>query len=580
MADLRKLLKKLNVVEQPILDRGAEKGSSFELLYNWARTTTQFKKFVAWNAEPSGRVLWLDGDPGAGKTELLQAAVLRLPEDQGDGTSGSAGPKQVSYFLCDSGIPRQDNALSALKSLIYQVIYSQPSLSNHLTDKFATTKREHFDDSNDFYAMAMVLYDLLNDEGFQPTYFVLDGIEELAADKDVDLAGPSTSAYEGGCRDPLDERGLGDLLSLISTTVKVSRKIRWLVSIDSHRCAGRRSIREDAELCLSINPDLAVIREIAGMYTASRVAEIADKAHYRGNLRERMAEKIRQASTGNFLWLNMALDVAKASPTPWNVPEIFDELKARAPNIFSLYNRRKADIGKLRERDRAYCAKILSAAAVAYRPLLASELNSIIDLPQEVDLAILVNQFLPLFLRLYEDEVLGEQRLRFVHLSAKDFILQDLESQPVSKPHLDMAENCLKILLKSFGCRHNNPSVDNSTHGDGIPNDYAMMFWIKHLSELHEHDREAMAALVSHFLKEHEMQWLEILDSRGQLQEALAMMDKINLALSTKASVTFSKVGPYEAWGLVANPCIYRLGDSTPRRPTRFTKPSDGLVSS
>ncbi|KAH6951190.1 WD40-repeat-containing domain protein [Ilyonectria sp. MPI-CAGE-AT-0026] len=537
----RDLLNKLNVDERSIPGLETEQDSVAELLDKWAHMTTEYKKFVTWGTDPSDRVLWLDGGPGAGKTEFLQAAVLRLPDEEGEDAFDSDGPKKVAYFFCDSSRPRQGNSLSVVKGLIHHVLVTQPYLSHHLSSKFDSTGRVDFDGLNDLYAMSTVLYALLDDENFRPTYFVVDAIEELATDKDADSAGPPASMDEGAPEDSVDERGLRYLLSLIHTTVNVSDKVRWLVSLDSRRCrrsTGLASVGDYIHLHLTISSDLEEVCTVARNYAASRIAEFASMTHHKGRLGEVMAEKIRNASTGNFRWLNMVVDIMKASSTPWNAPTIFDELAANAPDIEALYSERMKNLHKLRDSDMVYCTKVLLAAAIAYQPLLDTEMVSITRLPPEVDLDILVHTMLPQFLGFYTEDASKRRWVHFVHLSARDFIRRSLTPQGLLTEHSRMTHRCLQILLENLGRRRQARSVNDSTSEAGTLIDYAARYWIKHLSELNDGvwngSTRSIMAMAGQVLEKYLMRWLEVLDTWRLLGETQAMMAKLDHYLVAK----------------------------------------------
>ncbi|KAI0406407.1 hypothetical protein F4802DRAFT_613653 [Xylaria palmicola] len=169
-------LEGLNVTEEPNQVLDPDNGPEFDLLYNWMCGTRQYREFITSTSVSDERVLWLKGDHGAGKTRLLQAVLHGLKKGN---PSTSAETTKVAYFFCDGSCPWRENALSAVKALVYHIIRDQPCLQDHLISKFIETDREEFDGVNDFYAVATVLYSLLTDERLEPTYFIVDEIEEL-----------------------------------------------------------------------------------------------------------------------------------------------------------------------------------------------------------------------------------------------------------------------------------------------------------------------------------------------------------------------------------------------------------------
>ncbi|KAI0010759.1 hypothetical protein F4779DRAFT_616195 [Xylariaceae sp. FL0662B] len=478
VTDKRERMKSWLADEQLDLYLQSDRGQSLNLIYEWAQNTTEYRKFVDWGDESNFRVLWARGDLGTGKTILMHAAVLKLSG------SNKSSSRKVAYHFIDTTKFEQEDALSVVKTLISHIL--------------------NFDNAGDFYAMSTVFYSLIQDPNFSQTYFVVDAVEQLAVDKE-DSAGPSVFTDQGSPQDFLDEKGLSDLLNLISTSVKLSDKVKWLLSLDPNRCDARlTSLGKGMELDLNVEPD--TIREIAQQYAASKVAEVANKANYSAVLHQALADKLEEIAPGNFMWLDMALDfvVLTASATPWNAPAILDELKGTM-------------------------TRILSVAAVAYRPLLVSELVAIVDLPIERDPVIMVNKMLFPFL------TISNGRVYFRHQSARDFIRQRMTKQELLTEHSAVTKRCLDILLQST-----HDAIRPSGKVAEAPVAYATIFWIKHLSELDDHDREAFAS-ANRLLADYLIQWINILDQQGLIQEALEMMDVLDVVLTAKTSQPINK---------------------------------------
>ncbi|KAI1822993.1 WD40-repeat-containing domain protein [Xylaria intraflava] len=522
---LHELLEALRVDMQPNLSLDTEEDPAFKRLYLWARCTREYQMFNAPDAKPVQRVLWLDGGPGTGKTELLRAAVRCLLN--GEDSPTPAPTNNIAYFFFDSSRYQRNDSVSAVKGLIYHILEAQPSLCHHVELKNDTTELTELNSPSDFYAITMLLYALIYDPEFKPTYFVIDGIEELYPDQDVDWTSSPGSQDEYQLKKSLNEKEFSDLISLIHTTVQVSHKVRWIVSVDSHRCGRELARRREHMLPrLEIRSGLRPVRTAAHDYVALTVPETTG---YSKSLRDKIIKKAQEASS-NFLWLKMALDIVKACPIPWDAPDIIDNLKANTPDISSLYKSNLTRIENLRDHDRTYCIDALSAAAVAYRPLMSTELSAIINLPSEVDLGILTERMLTPFLELYEDKMFKGQGVRFVHPSARDFIRRELVGTKLTMEHSKMANKCLDILLKEFKCTIKTPPDEESGDRIGTPIDYAAVFWISHLSELNDND-EAIG-MATEILDDYPVEWLELLNSRNHLSEARSLAYKADVKLT------------------------------------------------
>ncbi|KAI1486282.1 WD40-repeat-containing domain protein [Biscogniauxia mediterranea] len=498
-----------------------DKGQTLNLIYDWAQKTTEYQRFLDWSDESNCRVLWVRGALGTGKTMLMHSAVPELLK--GDMYPDILDCPKVAYHFMDTTKFQQEDALSVVKALISHIIKYQPTLSRHLSSKFHVMDREKSDIDSDFYAISTVFYSLIQDPEFSRTFFMIDGIEHFAMDQQ-----DSTDLTSF-----MDERGLSDLLGIISTSVKLSDKTKWILSIDSERCdAELTSLNEDMQLDLVVEPDSEEIRKITKQYASSKVAEIANKEGYSTSLRKSLEHKLEEISADNFMWLDIALDLVAltASTTYWNAPEILDELKGKQ-SVMSLYEFSEEARHKLRKDDKIYCWRILSVAAVTYRPLLISELVDIVDLPKDRNLRIMVNKMLFPFLEIFNDV------LYFRHQSARDFIRKRVnEEQRLSTEHSTVTKRCLDILLRRID--HIHDVKESSGEVAGAPADYATIFWIKHLSQLDDNDEAFLSA--NRLLEDNLMQWMNILDKKGLIQEALKMMDTLNDVLAAKTSQPIS----------------------------------------
>ncbi|KAG8418891.1 hypothetical protein J3459_011947 [Metarhizium acridum] len=165
--------------------------------------------------------------------------------------------------------------------------------------------------------MSLVLYNLIQDPELPRTYFVIDAIERLSGDIDVNLTAPPSytdTGKPGSMEVTPNEQALRDILVLISTTIQLSDKVRWMLSLDTESCdATLAAVDKSMQLHLTINSATPHVRKIALEHAASKVAATADSVSYSGTLREAVVQKLQEVPSGNFLWLDMALDVVKSS---------------------------------------------------------------------------------------------------------------------------------------------------------------------------------------------------------------------------------------------------------------------------
>ncbi|KAI0168358.1 WD40-repeat-containing domain protein [Pestalotiopsis sp. NC0098] len=506
------LLNFFNVLGQSEDFEGLAIGFTFELLHAWVRQTPAYQTLIDHNACKNKRVLWLSGGPGSGKTEILQAIAARSQADEK--MNGSFTAETVSFHFCGSCRAPNNTSLCAIKMLIYHVLENQPQLRHRLRlHNNHIEKRRHkaFGNSNEVFTLSRIFYDLLEDEEFQPTLFIVDSIEELVS--------PDGNHVE-----------LDDLLTLISTSTDISSKIRWLVSFDKDGCGASQKLSErDSDLDLVISPELEVIPLAVQQYAVVKVAEVAKSASYSELLQKEMTRAIQDIPS-NFLWVDMVLDSIKTSVTPWNGVNMINDMSAHRPNIQLVYAEKLGRLQKLGNTDWEYCRNVLSTTALAFRPLKVSELEIILGLPQEVDLIVLIKNLLTTFVELCETEVPETYEVHFSRCTAKWFVTQESGSCSLDAMHSHIADGCLRVLLRHF--RNKQQPTQEATKQPIC--DYATIFWLKHLSHVHI-EGGPILDMARTVLTDHLLDWLEIVESQNLLPQVLVMIAELNVALKAKA---------------------------------------------
>ena len=103
----------------------------------------------------------------------------------------------------------------------------------------------------------------------------------------------------------------------------------------------------------------------------------------------------------------------------------------------------------------AYCKRLLVVASVVYFPITVRELALLCELPAIVNPTVLIQTLLPAFLVIAEDE--RYNCLYFRHRTAQEYIVkhfQDLGQAKGCSVQVGMAQNCLRLVLRSIGCTH------------------------------------------------------------------------------------------------------------------------------
>ena len=480
------LLKDLNAIDtqQSISGLISQKRTTLKPLYEWICSTPEYVKFDKGDA----RVLWVSGAAGTGTTMLMLAIIQGLSLQTPDSPDSSL----FSYSFCSNGQHRPENAASVVKSLIYLVLQHQPWLIHHLAKKCKSTDRKDFSDVNDFYALSLVLYDMIQDERFKSTLFLIDGIDECVVE------------------------GLDSFLSLITTTTRLSSRVRWLASICSTKSdIVSTSLGMVIQSHLNLDSEYVKVREIfEKYYIPSKVDELSQHGHYEGEFRADVTAKLLRSSFWNFLWADIACD-AIIKDDSWHALDNLDIPVYIEP----LYLHMKRKIAGLGQQDREYCFRVLLTMAIAFRPLNITELEAVVDLPPKIDLRILVQKRCFAFLELCDGTVY------FTHHSARDFVRQDMRSS-ISHAHSGVVQRCLLSLSKSWG---KSATDSHSKKGGDLmtSTDYAAVYWIRHLYDAEGIEEDD----VIQFLTGHPLEWLDLLASKGQLSQACELMRELETVL-------------------------------------------------
>lgn len=512
--EIEKLLPKLDAYEQPSLNLDTTEISSAETISEWVCKSQEYR---SWIKGSGNRVLWLTAGPGTTKTNLLQEVLQQLAQEAPEDKDAPYLPQRMAYFTCDAGRPQQSSPLSVIKGLIRQIITDQPSLSQTLQLKFETTVRASFNNPEDLYAMSTVFYSMLDDEDFQPTCFIVDAIEELApVNTPTDsISDPTEGGFENGL---FRFNTLRDLIKIVISTAAASDKVRWLISADSQKyeILFSTGVAENLRVDLGFHVD-----EVKRATVDLAMAKLPCMPGFNAPLCERIRQKLEKITDSNPLWLEMAFGIFKTSSIPWDAPETLDQLQVSAPTIDDLYQRRKLHIDGLGVRDRTFCINALLTTFIAYEPLLDFEMRAAIELPAEVDLDTLINTLLPEFLVFHEGDGGRSRWVQFIHHSAFEFVGRNFLREQIQKTHYFVAVWCIQSFSQDFGSE-NRPL-------------YAARHWLEHLCQLVEPEyAEFTRDSMDRFLSEHLTEWLEILDSEGEISEILATMARLDFALATK----------------------------------------------
>ncbi|CAH0024478.1 unnamed protein product [Clonostachys rhizophaga] len=531
-SDIDRAIAKLHIDRLPATLPDSSQSHMLRSVWDWASDSSQFKAFFDWTDNLRCRVLWVEGIPGTGKSMLLRTAVDFLATAD---SAHAETKRQVISFFCDDTKWRQGTVLSAVKTLISGLLVNQPELLKHLYPVLHEAVDLRAEDSAPL--LCKVLLRMVQDKQFCSTYVILDGLEQFTLDIDQRVQARNIGGNQAIHH---DGHAVQVLKGLIAATIKLSDRIKWLVSSEPRYCntalnLGSGLANDGLEQRLSLSVGMS---ELVQRNATQRITSLIDEPDVNGPITSRASQLLEDVPT-NFLWINLALDMLRTCSTPWSLPDVLHDFVEQFGTVDKLYQRNFGLVSLQHPTDQSYCEKLLYTAAAAYRPLLISELVAIIKLPEEVQISILISKLLPAFLEISED------RVYFKHLSSRIFVQNEMKKDlniicirhhiPTKhckdcniafKHHRILAEHSLKTILSSVGCTHSEVNSEACTAEPGTGSEYSWSIWPRHLSELYSNVAEAAAVihLAEHLSTIHLIRWLQHLANKELLHEAVSEM--------------------------------------------------------
>ncbi|RBA14432.1 hypothetical protein FPRO05_03224 [Fusarium proliferatum] len=409
-------------------------------------------EFITWRDESkTGRLLWIRGDPGKGKTMLLCGLVNELqPLTRLDGSQNN---KTISYFFCQATNSGLNNYTAILKGLIYLFVIQHPAAVSHLDDK------EDKDHWNYKVSLEATLRKILDDPGLGETYLLVDALDECIEDL------------------PL-------LLALISST---SSRAKWIAT-SRNRCEIEELFGEaSSKLALSLELHEESVSKAVNSYINYRTRQLAERKKLKKSSSRQIHDHLSQHAHGTFLWVALVCQRLERCRV-WEIP---NQLSQFPQGLNQLYAKMMDQIRKSDSCD--LYIRLLAVASTVFRPLTFAELIAMEDLQMDEetvpDLIVECGSFL----------TTKGSSIVFIYQSAKDFLLKDssplLFQSGLAHHQYDLFQRCIAMLqsLKQDIYDLVYPGVTlkealrNRPDPDPLENiKYSCLFWADHMQEAYK----------------------------------------------------------------------------------------------
>ncbi|RYP64263.1 hypothetical protein DL770_009223 [Monosporascus sp. CRB-9-2] len=288
--------------------------------YKWILRTPEYTTFTNWEDSgpdsPPRRLLWIKGHAGTGKTMLMIGLIRQLSHQP------VALAPALSFFFCQGTDTALNNATAVLRSLIWLLLLQQPYLITHLLQKYKESGADLFKDKNAFYALSEAFRNMLRDPRLSPVYLAVDALDECA-------------------------HGRSDLIHLISTSLTLSRKVKWLLS-------GRPEVDVLAELKdpgtdssdaseTFVELDTQRLAAPVNAYIDHKLNILKRRKGYNDSVLAEVSHEVRQRAGNTFLWVALAFKVLETvygwyaiehiREMPPGLSELYDHMMTRIENV-------------------------------------------------------------------------------------------------------------------------------------------------------------------------------------------------------------------------------------------------------
>lgn len=477
-----------------------DKGGLLSDAYSWIFEQPEYKAFTnsgATETDVSRRLLWIKGHAGTGKTMLIIGIIRQLYQQL-----AIVAPR-LSFFFCQGTDQNLNKATAVLRSLLWLLFVQQPSLISHLLQKYKDSGANLFNDKNALYALSEVFRNILLDPSLSQVFLVVDALDEC-------------------------EQGIPDLVKLISESLTLSKKVRWLVS-----SRPTLQLRNEHTRSTLIELDAQSLERPVNAYIEYKLSALEKgQEGYNKDVLERIGIIIRERAENTFLWVALVFKELQLVEG-WYAKNTIEEMP---PGLEDLYSHILTKIESGKKKDPEYCKRALIVASLAFRPLSLNELAIVSGLPRDIEPRNIVDKC-GSFLNIVRDTVY------LVHQSAKDYIDKHYESRlqaaGADQGHIDIMDRSIHamsaILRKDiYSSQNYGFRLDNTPRPvpDPLaPLEYSCIFWADHLCAISESLQYgkilADDGQVFRFLNQHLLHWFESLSLLGKMPDGVLLIRRL-----------------------------------------------------
>jgi hypothetical protein len=475
--------------------------------YRWVLSNVTFQQ---WRQE--GRMLWVKGDPGKGKTMLLCGIIDELHKLL-------QHTALVAYFFCQATDSRINSATAVLRGLLYMVVTQQPILASHVRKRYDQAGKNLFEDANAWVALTGIFVDVLRDPRLKPVYLIIDALDECLTDR-------------------------SELLNLIIKHSAMSSRVKWIVSSRNWPDIEEQLEQAGQKVQLSLELNAESVATGVSIFIQHKVSQLAQQKNYDKQTHDMVVDHLTSNSNDTYLWVGLVCQELQTTARR----NVLKKLNSFPPGLNALYEQMMHQISKA--DDAKLCKHVLASLVLVYRPVtleeliaLVEQLEDIADVSELEDIIGHCGSFL----------TLRQQTVYFVHQSAKDFLLGKAAEEvfPKGKEYVmhDLVVRSLQIMTATLGRDMYGLGALGYTLDDCVEapdpdplrsSRYSCIYWIDHLCDLSltscttyaEHLQDG--SIVDSFLRKRFLYWLEALSLCRSMSKGVISIWKLRAMVQVR----------------------------------------------
>ena len=309
------------------------------------------RQFSDWLSNRGPSVLWITGEYGCGKTVLSSYIIETISNLASVRTYGHSRPCNLCYYFCDNKTSRQNDLLSMLGSLLFQLISSQPEVAHYAMKAIHESGPWFFER---FQLLLQVIHQTLKDPDIGTTIFIIDAIDE--------------------CEDLKEEKHAAQFKQLLSSGLiehsdGLEQRCRVLVTTRPHSNIAQ-DFKDVSIIPLERQECLTYVSRDVDLVIAKKTQELT-KARHCPEFQAELESELRKNAERTFLWVTLTMENMMRSP--FSAPAKFLSMIEKLPkDLTTLYDEL---LMAIEDNDRPQSAQIFSIIAEASRPMELAEVN-------------------------------------------------------------------------------------------------------------------------------------------------------------------------------------------------------------